>query len=56
MIEVNYTGQEKSFTTLEEAINFSDNLTVGSDIWVNDELYRTRINNYLSGKFEVEVM
>ncbi len=56
MIEVNYSGQEDTFSTVEEAITFSDNLSVGSDIWVNGELYRTRISDCFAGGFIVEVM
>jgi len=57
MYEVNYTGTEKVFNTLEDAIEFQSQLqtsNTGSDIWVNGNLYKSVYKNYFTGEWIVE--
>lgn len=53
---VNYAGKEKQFSDLQEAIEFQDNLSCGSDIWDDTqdfpELLRTRMEQSI-GSFKV---
>jgi len=55
-IEVNWNGHEHSFTSIEEAIAFCEELAekkTGSDIWVNDNLYKTYMYNSFTGEIEI---
>lgn len=54
-IEVNFSGKEKSFTSIEAAMAFGSNLDDGFDVWVNDGLFVSCIKNCFTGKFESEV-
>ena len=53
IIEVNYSGLEKEFETIEEAEKFADTLEHGYDIWVNNKLHQTKIKNFKTGKVEI---
>ena len=55
-IEVNWNGQEKEFSSIEESITFCEKLAennTGSDIWVNDNLYKTYMYNSFTGEIEI---
>jgi len=40
--EVNYNGEEKSFSSKDHAIKFMDGLDCSSDLWIANTLLRTR--------------
>jgi len=57
MIAVNYNGREKVFDTVEQAMDFCDDLMdkdVGSDIWVDDILYQSCVYDIVSRSFVIE--
>lgn len=54
-IEVNFSGKEKSFTSIEDAVLFGSELDDGFDVWVDSGLFISCIKNYFTGKFEAEV-
>lgn len=55
-IEVNYNGLEKEFDSIQNAEAFCKKLmktNTGSDIWVNNELYKTYMYNPFTGEFKI---
>jgi len=57
MIAVNYNGREKVFDTVEQAMDFCDELMmqdVGSDMWVDDILYQSCVYDIVSRSFVIE--
>jgi hypothetical protein len=54
-IEVNFSGKEKSFTSVEDAMVFGSNLDDGFDVWVDGGLFVSCIKNCFTGQFESEV-
>ena len=57
MIAVNYNGREKVFDTVEQAMDFCDELmiqNVGSDIWVDGQLYMSYVYDFVSDSWVIE--
>ena len=51
--EVNYSGKEEKFSTIEEAKEFANNLTDGYDIWENGNLIKSVVKNFKTGEVKV---
>ena len=57
MISVTYNGREKVFDTVDKADEFCWDLMIqgiGSDIWVDEELYKSYVHNFIAGTWVIE--